>query len=470
MAFLYERIANSIDDLIRDGVYVPGTRLPSVRELSRSRSISVSTSVCAYHELERRGSIECRPRAGFYVAEGGGHLYEPPTTSAGLDSSLPVTEQEWIMRMLQCATDPSIVNFGAATPHADFMPGVAIERSYKKAWRSHRRRCLVQEFAPGCGELRAQVARRLANARVFTGPDEILITNGCQEAVSIALRLTTKPGDVVAVEAPTYYGFLEVIRALGLRALEIPTSPQTGLSVEALKLAASEWSIRACVVIPNYSNPLGVSMSNSKKKRILELAEQFDFSIVEDDIYGDIPTQGNRLRPIKSWDENGRVLYCSSATKTVSPGLRVGWLVPGAIHISRAMHLQYINTISVHTVGQLALADYFACGQLDRHTRKIAREYDRIRSYLLAEVERLFPDGSRISKPTGGFVLWIELPGNIDTAELMDHALERGICFAPGALFSANGNFSNCLRLNYAAQKWERRTERALVRLAQLIN
>lgn len=468
MSLLYERIANSISALIQSGVYPPGARLPSVRDLSHNRSVSVSTSVRVYHELERRGSIESRPQAGFYVVSS--------TPLAGLPGSIdavkqpmPVTGQDRIMRMLQAVNDPAIVNFGAATPHPEFLPGVALERSYKKAWRSNRRRCLSQEFAPGCAELRTQIARRLASIQTFTRPEDILITNGCQESVSIALRLVTQPGDVVAIESPTFYGLLEVIRGLGLRALEIPTSPESGLSLEALELAATEWSLKACVVIPNYSNPLGVSMSNDKKKRLIAMAEQFDFSIVEDDIYGEIPAKGNRLLPIKSWDDTGRVLYCSSATKTVSAGLRIGWLVPGAANMARAIHLQYVSTISVETVGQLALADYFSNGQINRHMRKMAREYDHSRVHLLNEVEKLFPEGSRISRPSGGFVLWIELPGNIDTAELMNEALEDGICFAPGTLFSASGRFTNCLRLN-SAQKWEPRIERALVRLAKLIN
>lgn len=468
MSLLYERIADSIGELIQSGVYPPGTRLPSVRELSQSRSVSVSTSVSAYHELERRGFIESRPKAGFYVVVPA-QLPGLPGTLDSVKQPVPVTGQDRIMRMLQAANDPAVVNFGAATPHPEFMPGIALERSYKKAWQSNRRRCLSQEFAPGCVELRVQIARRLASIQTFTRPEDILVTNGCQESVSLALRLVTQPGDVVAIESPTYYGLLEVIKGLGLRVLEIPTSTERGLSLEALELAVTEWPIKACVVIANYSNPLGVSMSNDKKRRLIAMAKQFDFSIVEDDIYGEIPAKGNRLLPIKSWDDTGRVLYCSSATKTVSAGLRVGWLVPGEAHMAHAIHLQYISTMSVQTVGQLALADYFANGQINRHTRRMAREYDHSRVHMLNEVKKLFPEGSQFSRPSGGFVLWIELPGNIDTTELMNEALEDGICFAPGTLFSANGRFTNCLRLN-SAQKWEPRINRALIRLAKLIN
>lgn len=273
---------------------------------------------------------------------------------------------------------------------------------------------------------------------------------------------------MVAVESPTSYGLLNVIEQLGLRAIGIPTDPQRGISIEALELAFQQWNIKACVIIPNFSNPLGVCLSDEHKQRLLGLAVRHNVAIVEDDVYGELPLRGVRLRPLKSWDRGGLVYYCSSATKIISAGLRVGWLVVPKAFREKARYSQYVRTVSVQTHGQLTLADYFGKSNIDRHLRSISRKYARKSAHLTYLVETLFPPDTKISRPLGGFVSWLELPDQIDTTELMNDALNEGVSFAPGTLFSAEQRFGNCLRLN-SAVTWNRRTERAIARLAQLI-
>ena len=271
----------------------------------------------------------------------------------------------------------------------------------------------------------------------------------------------------MALESPTYYGLLQVVESLGLKALEIPTDPVEGISLEALSLALERWDIAACVLIPNFSNPLGVCLSDARKQALLKLLSFHRVPLVEDDIYGDLPFSGKRPRPIKSWDREGLVTYCSSSSKTLSAGIRVGWLVPGRDN-KRAEALQYMNTVAVSTPSQLALAHYLRHGHYDRHLRQVCAEHARSVARMTDRVTQLFPAQTRVSRPSGGFVLWVELPGQIDTIALGEQALEAGVSFAPGALFSASGKFSNCLRLNCAVH-WDARVERALLTLARLI-
>ncbi|EKF73566.1 GntR family transcriptional regulator [Alcanivorax hongdengensis A-11-3] len=463
---LYQSLADRLQGLIRDDVFPVGSRLPGVRVLARQQGVSVSTAVNACRELEQRGVLEARPRAGYFVCQPP-VLRDTPSIPRASRRPRPVTGQERVLRMLQSANDPAMVNLAAAVPHADFMPVAAVERAFHTVLREQRRRCVGYEFPPGAPELRTQIARRLAGMQCAVSPDQVLITNSCQESVTIALRMLTRPGDTVAIESPTYYGLLQVIESLGLKALEIPTDPEQGMSLEALTLALERWPVAACVMVTNFSNPLGVCLSDARKQALLKLLSRHQVPLVEDDIYGDLPLGGPRPRPVKSWDREGLVYYCASSSKSLSAGMRVGWLVPGGDQ-ARAEYLQYLNTVCVSTPSQLALAGFLEKGRYDRLLRQLSGDFARGVARMTERVTQLFPAQTRVSRPAGGFVLWVELPGQLDTTELMETAMEAGVSFAPGAMFSASGKFGNCLRLNCAV-KWDNRVEQALVTLSRLL-
>lgn len=464
---LYQSLADRLQILIRDQVYPVGSRLPGVRVLAEQQQVSVSTAVNACRELEQRGVLEARPRSGYYVRQPP-VVREPPRVAKPGGRPRRITGQERVLQMLQNVNNPSMVNLGAAVPAPEYMPVAAMERTFHSVLREQRRRCVGYEFPPGAPELCTQIARRLAGLQCDVMPEDVLITNSCQESVAIALKLTTKPGDTVAIESPTYYGLLQVIESLGLKALEIPTDPEDGISLEALTLALERWSVSACVVVSNFSNPLGVQLSDTRKQALLKLLSKHKVPLVEDDIYGDLPLAGPRPRPVKSWDREGLVYYCASSSKTLSAGLRVGWLVTPEHHREKAQYLQFINTVSVATPSQLVLARYLERGHYDRFLRQLCGEHARGVARMTERVTQLFPQQTRVSRPAGGFVLWVELPGGVDTSELMEKAITQGVSFAPGSLFSASGKFANCLRLNCAV-KWDNRVEQALVALSRLL-
>ncbi|MGN8159465.1 PLP-dependent aminotransferase family protein [Salinisphaera sp. RV14] len=463
---LYETLADDLSWLIRAGVYPPGARLPSVRQISRQRGVSVSTSVRAYHELERRGAIEAAPRSGYFVV--GPRRSALPSVPEHGASPVPVAGGHRILQLLAAADDPRTVSFGAATPHPDYMPSAAMAAASRTVWRRARRRCMSQAFPPGAIELRTELARRLAMAGCRLDPDDLLITNGCQEAMAIALKMLCRQGDVVAVEAPTYYGLLEVLEQQQLRALPIPSDPSQGLALDQLELAFRTREVRACVVTPVASNPLGVTLSDERKQALVALAERHAVPIVEDDTYGELVETGRRPTPLKAWDRAGRLFYCGSATKTICAGLRIGWLaVPGRYRQQAAM-AQYLRTISVNTPAQLTLAHYLANAHVDRNMRAAARAYRQCVARLIARLEQHFPAGTKISAPQGGFLVWAELPGMVDTAALLAESLRCGVSFAPGALFAPNAGFENCMRLN-AAVAWDERAKSALQTLGGLV-
>ncbi|MBL4570280.1 MAG: PLP-dependent aminotransferase family protein [Alcanivorax sp.] len=464
---LYQSLADRLQILIRDQVYPVGSRLPGVRVLAEQQQVSVSTAVNACRELEQRGVLEARPRSGYYVRQPP-VVREPPRVAKPGGRPRRITGQERVLQMLQNVNNPSMVNLGAAVPAPEYMPVAAMERTFHSVLREQRRRCVGYEFPPGAPELCTQIARRLAGLQCDVMPEDVLITNSCQESVAIALKLTTKPGDTVAIESPTYYGLLQVIESLGLKALEIPTDPEDGISLEALTLALERWSVSACVVVSNFSNPLGVQLSDTRKQALLKLLSKHKVPLVEDDIYGDLPLAGPRPRPVKSWDREGLVYYCASSSKTLSAGLRVGWLVTPEHHREKAQYLQFINTVSVATPSQLVLARYLERGHYDRFLRQLCGEHARGVARMTERVTQLFPQQTRVSRPAGGFVLWVELPGEVDTSALMEKAITQGVSFAPGSLFSASGKFANCLRLNCAV-KWDNRVEQALVALSRLL-
>jgi DNA-binding transcriptional MocR family regulator len=465
MDALYRKLADELAGLIQGGGFQPGDRLPGVRRQAQLRQLSIATVISAYRQLEDWGLLEVRNRSGFYIRNRPLARVSPPRIHVTTMRPAPVTGQDMVLQLIKAASDPAVVQLGAAVPSAEFLPTRAIEQALSKAARNHRVRAANYEFSPGAPELRRQLSRRLAEAGCAVHPDNLVITNGCQEALTLALRSVTRPGDVVAIESPTFYGLLQVIESLGLEALEIPAIPHTGMSLEALELALGRWPIKACVVTPNFSNPLGCTMPDDNKRRLVKMLKARAVVLIEDDIYGDLGFSHARPSLLKSLDED--VILCSSVSKSLSPGLRVGWIAGGA-HQERIEYMKYVLNLATATVPQLAVADLLENGQYERHLRRVRIDYARAVTRMTEAVVHTFPEGTKISQPQGGFVIWLELPGNIDSFDLARQALAAGISIAPGPIFSASQKYSSFIRLSCACE-WSSRVERALVKLAGLL-
>lgn len=463
--FLYEQIATTVSKMIESETLTPGDQLPSVRELSRSRDVSVSTVVHAYRLLEDRGLVEARPKSGFYVrAIETSHITEPSITRPPR-YDCEVTCQDLVMRLVSTLSAPDVVRLGAALPDADLLPTDELGRHLARVARESDHQSLAYDPI-GDPSLRRSIAQRGLLSGCSFDASDLIITNGCMEALSLCLQAITEPGDTVAVESPSYFGILLLLEKLGLRALELPTSPRTGPCLEGVADVLAHDDIDAMLLIPSFNNPLGSLMPESHRRKLYALLCQYDVPLIEDDIYGDLFFGAARPKPVKAFDVEGRVLYCSSVSKTIAPGYRIGYTSPGR-YGNDVASLKMAHTTSTAVPVQRAIASYLDQGGHEKRLRSLRRHYQDTLARMRDAVARSFPTGTCVTHPQGGFLLWVEMPGDIDAMEVCNRAYEAGISVAPGVLFSASCSYCNCLRLN-GGVRWSDRVDDALATLGRL--
>lgn len=436
-----------------------------MRKMSSQLNVSHATVLQAYANLEDQGLIRARPQSGYYVHQTPA-LTAPTPDIARVERPGLVTRSSIIQQVLVESRREGVFPLGAAVPSVDYLPVRALHQQLAKVTRFHSPRAFSYMFSPGFEPLRRQVAIRMRDAGVVVDPSEVVITHGCVDALQMSLRVLTRPGDLIAAESPTYYGLLQLADLLGLKVIEIPSDPATGMSLEALQLAANQWSIKALVLTTRLSNPLGGTMPEERQKQLLRLASDFDIQVVEDDIYGELMFEQGRTKSLKAYDRLDRVIYCSSFSKTLSPGVRIGWMIAGKYQ-QEIQRLQTFSTHSACSVTQMGIAAYLENGGYDRHLRYIRQEYRKNLSAFQLAVQQYFPEGTQMSRPTGGFILWVSLPGRVNTQELHVRALQQGISIAPGLIFSNTEQFNHCIRLN-CGTPWNREAERALMTLGLL--
>ncbi|MEH6453227.1 MAG: PLP-dependent aminotransferase family protein [Psychromonas sp.] len=464
---LYDKVANAVRSDIEAGLFAVGDKLPSIRQLVREYKVSISTVQQAYHQLEMESLIEARPKSGYFVAHGTS-LPVLPETSRPAQRPIEVSQWQEVLEVLLTKEGVDAVQLQHAMPN---MTEPTIKPLLKKMTELTRHQValsLPYGDIKGSLLLREQIAKLVTTSGCSLHPDDLVITSGCQEALSVCLRALTKPGDIIAVESPSFYGSMQAINAANLKAIEIPTNSETGLSIEALELALEQWPIKVILVTPTCNNPMGYTMPETAKKRLYQLAQSYDISIIEDDIYGDISFKSPRPKTIKSFDEDGRVLLCSSFSKTVAPGMRVGWIAPGRYR-DKVTHIKYVSSSMCPTLPQLAIADFIQTGGYARHTRRVRLLYKQSRDHLIKCLNRYFPEDTRISFPQGGYILWVELNKDYDAVQLAAQCKQSDVRIAPGTLFSATGKYRNCMRLNFSEQT-EVEREQGIRELAYYLN
>lgn len=464
---LYERLADTIAAQIDAGTYRPGDRIPSVRKLRTQHGVSLSTVLEACRLLEDRGLVRARPQSGHYVQappsgpDRRAPEHAPPSAAARhVDAALA-------LRLNLGVGNPQEPTLGAAVQGPELMPIAALNRLLGQALRYQPAACHSYDAPPGTPALRRVVAQRGAETGCVVGPDEVVVTSGAKEAVYLSIRAVTRPGDTVAVTSPTYYALLEVIASLGLKVVEIASDPERGIDLADLDRALAARPIAALALVSNFSNPTGACMSDDDKRRLVDLLDSYDVPLVEDDVYGDLVFDGPRPRAIKAFDTRGSVLYCSSFSKTLSPGLRVGWAIPGRYQNELELLKLVVNQATA-VAPQLAVAGFVESGGFDRHLRRVRRMYHDQMVRTIDAVSRHFPTATRMTRPRGGHVLWVQLPSEVDSMELYDAAGGHGIRIAPGPLFSASMGYRSFIRLN-TGFPWSTATERKIETLGRLV-
>jgi DNA-binding transcriptional MocR family regulator len=444
--FLYEQLATELGQAIERGILRPGERLPSVRRLAEDRAVSIATVLQAYLVLENAGLIEVRPKSGHFVRRRTEGLAEPRQPRCSPQPAR-VSVSDGVARLHAALRDPSIIPFGSAYLDADMLPIAAVNRITSTLARESRNAGARYDVPPGLITLRRQLARRSVSWGMTLDEDDFVTTVGATEAIALALRAIARPGDSIAVESPCYFGVLQAIEGHGMRAIEVPANPRTGIDLDELEAVLKTGGVRGIVVTPNVSNPLGAVMPDEHKLRLVRLAAKHDLPVVEDDVYGDLMFDGTRPRPLRAFDHDGRVLLCGSVSKTIAPGYRVGWVAPGR-YGEVVERLKFAFSLANATLPQMAIAEFLASGGYDRHLR-------RLRARLAGQIERyretiaaVFPEGTRISAPRGGFVLWVEMPAGTDALAVQARALDHGIAVAPGPIFSPRNRFTSFVRIS----------------------
>ncbi|MBK8426335.1 MAG: PLP-dependent aminotransferase family protein [Lewinellaceae bacterium] len=463
--FLYHQVADRLESMIENGVLKSGDKLLSVRTLCREQGVSHSTAFKAYAALESKGLVEARAKSGYYVRF-------LPKSAAPRFAADPEPNRQWsveemISEVYEKMSESGVMQFSLAAPDISLLPSAKLNKCLLEALRRSPSSCLLYADASGSENLRRQVARLSFKWGGKPGSDEVVITNGCMEALSICLQAVTRPGDTVAIESPTYFGIFNLLKSLHLHALEIPVDPETGIDLDYLKTAVQNGRIAACLFIPNFNNPVGSVMPDAAKKELVGLLADAGIPLVEDDIYGEMYFGKTRPRSCKSFDRQGMVLYCSSFSKALAPGYRVGWCLPGKF-LSRVRQLKLTHSLSTATPTQEALSLFCETGRFDLHLRHLRKALHTQCLRYSQAIATFFPEGTRLSRPQGGYVLWIELPRKVNALDVYRRARRQQIAIAPGQLFSLSDQFAHCIRIGFGAP-YTSAIEMGLKRLGNLV-
>jgi DNA-binding transcriptional MocR family regulator len=467
----YLLVANQVESQIRQGLLTTGQKLPSVRTLSREMQLSISTIVQAYYELEARGLVDAQPQSGYYVRSPGSRPAALPTRSAPAATPAAPALQDveaLVAQVFQQAAVPGQLLFSQGVPAPELLPIAKLSKALQQAQRELPHAGTSYETVAGNLPLRRQVARYALFWGGQLSPDELVTTEGCTSAMSLGLLAVTRPGDTVALESPVYFGLLQLVLSLGLRVLELPTDPVTGVDLDVLAGHMAQGRVQACLLMPNFSNPLGSCMPEAHKQRLVSLLEHHQVPLVEDDLYGDLHFGPHRPKPCKAYDRHGWVLWCGSVSKTLAPGYRVGWIAPGRF-LEAVTRLKLYRTGRSPALTQQAVANFLATGRYELHLRRLRQTLAANCQRYQRAIANYFPAGTKVSQPRGGFILWVELHPTVDTTLLYQELLGQQIVIAPGQLFSLHPQYRHCLRLSYGIP-YDERVAQALRQIGQLLN
>lgn len=462
---LYLKIANAVTEQIKSETLQFGDRLPSLRSAQKLYNVSLNTVKQAYMELESRSLVESRPKYGYYVSQTSQRKLALPSIAKMKVSEGENTPEDLIGKVFGTIAGTDMTQFALGIPGKSLLPVAQMKKCMINVIKGKHDSGTNYEPVQGSEKLRREIAKWSIVMEGKIAEDDLVITSGAMNGVYNCLMAVTKPGDSVAVESPVYFGILQAIQLLGLKAVEIPTHPITGVDLDALKKVLPKLS--ACCFVVNYNNPLGFQMPDENKKELVKMLTEHNVPLVEDDVYGNIYFGAGRPKPCKFYDEAGIVMWVGSVSKTLAPGYRVGWVAPGKFK-EKIIRQKLVQTVSSPSLFSDVIADFLEHGRYDHHLRMFRKKLYANYLQIQKSVTQYFPDNTKISEPKGGFMLWLELDKKICTEDLYDEAVSQKVNFAPGRMFSQYNQYQNCMRLNYALE-WTDRVESDLEKLGKMI-
>ena len=465
--FLYQQVVDFVKRQQQQGLLKAGDKLPSLRKLSRQLDISVPTVKQAYMELERQGVISARPQSGYYLKAQQARTLKPRPSLWQASAPAEIKCRSLIEQVYDAVHLPNSIPLGISNPVSAHPPDKALARLMRSVLSKVAEKAVSYGPANGDPQLRNQLAFRYQNLGIELAPNDIIITNGAQEALCIALQCVAKAGDIIAIESPCFFGIIELIESLDMRAIEVYTCTDDGVGFNELKKTIKQHNVKACLFSTAINNPLGSMMTDRQRQAMVELLENNNIPLIEDDVYSELYFTEQRPKPAQFYAQKGLVLTCSSFSKTAAPGYRVGWLVSEKYE-EQAKRIKRAQTCSTPMLQQWTLTQYLLTGEYDRHLtllrKKLRYNCERMRA-LIAEH---FPTETCISKPQGGSVLWVRCRSQINTQIIFEQAIKQGFSFAPGNIFSLSGKYQNYMRISFGVQ-WQDNIEQAIAALGKLV-
>jgi DNA-binding transcriptional MocR family regulator len=463
--FLYVEIANKMAGLIRNEVLQTGDRLPSVRMLCLEYGISMNTAKRVFLELEAQSLIESKPQSGYFVSRLPYRRLPLPEVSKPSPVNIGKEPVDLIRKVYATMGKNDLTLFSVGVPSDELLPVAKLNKEMMRATRELRDSGTGYEQLQGNEKLRRMIAVRSVSWGGNLRENDLVTTAGGMNALSFCMMALGKPGDTIAMESPCYPGILQLAGGLGLKVLELPTHPTTGIEMEALKKAIPK--INLCLLVPNFNTPLGSCMPDEHKCEVVRLLDRHGIPLIEDDIYGDLYFGAQRPKCCKSFDKNGTVLWCSSISKTLAPGYRVGWVAPGR-YKERILKLKLVHAISSPTITHEAVANFLKSGRYESHLRQMRQTLQSNCQHFMHAIADYFPEGTKTSRPQGGLALWVELNKKVNTMDLFDTAIKQRISIAPGRMFTLQNQFENCMRLSIGLP-WSEEVRNRLKLLGRLV-
>ncbi|ERK17266.1 Aspartate aminotransferase [Pantoea sp. AS-PWVM4] len=462
----YQQLVDQLREQIEANIWQPGEKLPSLRQQADQSGLSLMTVMHAYEVLESQGWILSKPQSGYYIAPRAAAL-RPRLATQTVERPEQTDTNSFVFDVLQATRDPAIMPFGSAFPDPELFPQRQLMRSLVKVSHNLKPTDALNNLPPGNPELRKILAQRYAQQGITISPDDIVITNGAMEALNLSLQAVTEPGDWVVIENPSFYGALQAIERLKLNAIAIASDVEQGIDFDELEQALQRWPVKACWLMTNRQNPLGFTLSNTRKEQLVALLARYGVTLIEDDVYSELWIGEEKPLPAKAFDRLGDVMHCGSFSKNLVAGFRIGWVAAGR-HAQRVQRIQLMSTLSTSAPMQLALADFLSTRSYDSHLKRLRQTLAKRKQLARTALRQVLPADARISDTPGGYFLWVALPEGINTTQLYHLALEQGISIAPGQLFSSSEDFRHCFRFN-TAWPWDARAEAAVEKLGKLI-
>jgi len=438
----YETLASQIKQQIEHGIWQENEKLPSLRKQAQISGYSLMTVLHAYQLLESQGLISSRERSGFIVT-----APTRPSSLNNMQAADAVSINDFVYEVLQASRDPHMFSLGFAYPDPTLYPRQHLNKSIAAAAQQISLTSAMDNFPPGNEELRKIIAKRYAARGMNISPDEIVITAGALEALNLSLQCCTRPGDWVVIESPVFYGAMQALERLGLKVITVAVTPENGLDIAALERAFQNYPVKACWLMSSFQNPIGYSLSDEKKQRIARLLETYDVTLIEDDVYAELYATSAPPLPIKHFTTNGNSMLCSSFSKSLVAGYRIGWVAAGH-HCMHIQKQQLMTTLATSAPIQMALVDYLKNRNYESHLNQLRKKLIKRKKAMAAFLKENLQNVATIHIDDGGYFLWIECQPQVDTMDIYREALRMHITIAPGKLFTLNNEFAHCFRIN----------------------